>query len=89
LQVVDSTERSIELRALMTAEDAPTAWDLRCEVREALISWLQEHHPEALPRVRVSSADASELGSDGHRDATRRERGIVDLGTLESSQGRG
>jgi hypothetical protein len=33
--------------------DAPTAWDLRCEIREALLTFLQENHPESLPAQRV------------------------------------
>ena len=53
LQVTDATEHTVKLRALMSAVDAPTAWDLRCEVREALVAWLQERHPEALPHVRL------------------------------------
>lgn len=55
LQVIEATDRSIELRALMTAEDAPTAWDLRCEVREHLVAYLAREHPQALPRVRLDS----------------------------------
>ena len=53
LQVTDATERTIELRALMSAADSPTAWDLRCEVREKLLDFLQKNHPECLPRTRV------------------------------------
>ena len=53
LQVTDSRERVIELRALMSARNAPQAWDLRCAIREGLIVYLQQHHPEALPRVRA------------------------------------
>lgn len=53
LQVIDATEQTIHVRALMSAEDAPTAWDLRCEVREHLIRWLRDEHPEALPQTRV------------------------------------
>ena len=30
-----------------------TAWDLRCYVRERLIAYLQEHHPQALPHGRT------------------------------------
>ena len=30
-----------------------TAWELRCEVREKLLTYFQAHHPEALPRVRA------------------------------------
>jgi small-conductance mechanosensitive channel len=53
LQVVDTTERTMVLRALVSADSAPTAWDLRCEVREQLLAWLQQQHPGALPRVRA------------------------------------
>jgi hypothetical protein len=37
----------------MSAPDASTAWDLRCHVRERLIEYLQQHHPESLPRTRA------------------------------------
>jgi len=53
LHVSSATDRSLELRALMTARDSPTAWELHCEVREALVAWIRDHHPEALPRVRA------------------------------------
>ena len=53
LQVVDTTERTMVLRALVSADSAPTAWDLRCEVRERLLAWLQQHRPPALPAVRA------------------------------------
>jgi small-conductance mechanosensitive channel len=52
LQVTDATPHTLQVRALASAADAPTAWDLRCEVREKLVDFLQKHHPEALPRVR-------------------------------------
>jgi len=53
LQVTDSTDRSVEIRALMSAHDSPTAWNLRCEVREKLIEFLQEKYPKSLPRARL------------------------------------
>ncbi len=53
LQVSDATERTIELRALVSARNAPQTWDLRCEVREKLIAFLQREHPHALPTARV------------------------------------
>jgi small-conductance mechanosensitive channel len=53
LQVTDAKERTIELRALASAADASLAWDLRCEVREKLIDFLQVHYPASLPRVRA------------------------------------
>ena len=53
LQVSDATERAVELRALVSARNAPQTWDLRCEVREKLIAFLQREHPQALPTARV------------------------------------
>ncbi|HEY7114381.1 MAG TPA: mechanosensitive ion channel domain-containing protein [Thermoanaerobaculia bacterium] len=53
LQVTGASERAVELRALMSARDAPTAWDLRCYVREKLIEFLDRRHPRALPRLRA------------------------------------
>jgi len=53
LQVTNTSEHTIELRALMSAADASTAWTLRCEVREKLVSFIQEKYPDALPRVRA------------------------------------
>ncbi len=73
LQVTDSRERVIELRALMSARNAPQAWDLRCAIREGLIVYLQQHHPEALPRVRaeVDLPPASRPNEGGARQMPR------------------
>jgi small-conductance mechanosensitive channel len=60
LQVTDVAQGSVELRALVSAPDATTAWDLRCEVREQLLTYLQLKHPESLPRTRVWVADGAE-----------------------------
>ena len=54
LQVTDATERTVELRALMSAGDSSTAWELRCEVREKLIEFLQQFYPESLPHTRAT-----------------------------------
>ena len=56
LQVVDANARTIELRALVSARNAPQAWDLRCEIREKLIAFLQAEMPQALPRDRADLA---------------------------------
>ncbi|NJL11917.1 MAG: mechanosensitive ion channel [Microscillaceae bacterium] len=53
LQVTDATEQTVQLRALMSAADASQTFDLRCHIREALITFLQKHHPEALPHTRL------------------------------------
>ena len=53
LQVTDARHDTVELRALVSAANAPAAWDLRCEVREALIAFLQSEYPHALPKQRA------------------------------------
>jgi small-conductance mechanosensitive channel len=53
LQVTDATGSLVRVRALVSAADAPTLWDLRCDVREQLVAWVRQHHPEALPKVRA------------------------------------
>jgi small-conductance mechanosensitive channel len=45
LQVTDLTDRSMQVRCLVSAKDAGSVWDLRCEVREKMIAFLREHHP--------------------------------------------
>ncbi|MEU1526081.1 mechanosensitive ion channel domain-containing protein [Nocardia rhamnosiphila] len=51
LLVTDSTPTGIEVRASMTGRDSDAVWSLRCAVREELISWLNNQHPGALPRL--------------------------------------
>ncbi|MEV4559578.1 mechanosensitive ion channel domain-containing protein [Kitasatospora sp. NPDC049285] len=56
LQVVDTTPSTLVVRALATAANASDAFELRCDLREHLIGYLHEHHPQALPRVNVTPA---------------------------------
>ncbi|MDD5039060.1 MAG: mechanosensitive ion channel [Dehalococcoidales bacterium] len=53
LQITDAKEHTMELRALMSAADSSKAWDLRCEVREKLIEFIQKKYPDALPKTRA------------------------------------
>lgn len=73
IQVVDASERTIKVRALVSAASSSAAWDLRCLVRERLVTWLQTHHPEALPRVRAELGGDPPEGSE--RPEVRREEG--------------
>lgn len=54
LQTTNATEKTVEVRALMSAADSSVAWDLRVLVREKLIEFLQKNYPESLPRSRVT-----------------------------------
>ncbi|NBC82184.1 MAG: mechanosensitive ion channel [Bacteroidetes bacterium] len=58
MQVTDAKERSVEIRMLMSAVDSPTAWNLRVEVREKLIEFLQQNYPQSLPRTRLILEDS-------------------------------
>ncbi|WP_297094273.1 mechanosensitive ion channel domain-containing protein [uncultured Draconibacterium sp.] len=53
LQVTDAKEYGVEIRALVSAKDSPTAWDLRVFIREKMIEFIQKNYPESLPRTRV------------------------------------
>ena len=55
IQVTDATDRTIEIRALVSARTSPEAWDLRCDVRERLVSWIRDTHPDSLPQVRSAT----------------------------------
>lgn len=53
VQVTNADRQTMEIRALASARNAPEAFDLRCHVREKLITFIQEEYPESLPRTRV------------------------------------
>jgi small-conductance mechanosensitive channel len=53
LQVTNTTDKTVELRALMSAADASLLWDLRCQVREQLLTFIQKNYPDALPKLRA------------------------------------
>src|SRR5262249_57804920 len=52
LQVTEAHERTIEVRVIASARSSGDAFDLTCELREKLITFLQSELPSALPRVR-------------------------------------
>jgi hypothetical protein len=51
--VTDATGGYVNIRFLMSAEDSDRIWTLRCQLREAMVTWLQEEHPDSLPVTRV------------------------------------
>ncbi len=64
VQVTDSKERTMEMRVLVSAKDSPTAWDLRVEVREKLIGFIQREYPEMLPVSRIEIQGQSHSPSE-------------------------
>jgi small-conductance mechanosensitive channel len=71
LQVTDIKEQVIELRCMMSARTAGHAFELRCEVREKLVDFLQKHHPEALPHSRQIS-----FSGGGDQEQAAKQRAI-------------
>ncbi|MBA8914492.1 hypothetical protein HNR51_003585 [Methylorubrum thiocyanatum] len=79
----DAREGVIELRMLVSARNAPQTWDLRCEVREKMIGFLQKEHPSALPRQRAewvnpdpASPDRQATPTAGNEPGLRGERPV-------------
>lgn len=71
LQVTDAVGGLVRVRALVSAHDAPTLFDLRCFVREGLVDWLQRAAPQGLPRTRLErAADALEVGGPDEREGS-------------------
>ena len=71
VQVTDCVGGYLRVRMLVSANDAPSLFDLRCHVREGITAWLQRTNPGALPRWRVEqfSGNADTLET---RDVTTR-----------------
>lgn len=66
LQVVDSNDKTMQLRALVTARNSGDAFDLRCHVRAGIIDFIQREYPKFLPRLRTDFA-ATTLGEPKHQ----------------------
>jgi small-conductance mechanosensitive channel len=75
LQVTDHRADALELRGLLSARNAGIAFDLRCEVREAMMSFLRADMPEAL----VRSRQRLEAG-EGFAEAFTRPSGVAGSG---------
>jgi small-conductance mechanosensitive channel len=66
LQVTNATERTMELRALMSAKNAGDAWDLRCFIREKMIDFVRVNHPECLPKTRALLQQRKSIDDERH-----------------------
>ncbi|MEJ0051644.1 MAG: mechanosensitive ion channel family protein [Methylovirgula sp.] len=61
LQVSDVSENAMQIRALASARNSQDVWDLRCEMREKLIAFMQESYPASLPKQRAEVQGFDEL----------------------------
>lgn len=71
LQLTDVTERTIQIRVLVSARSSSLAFDLRCRVREALVTFIQREYPDCLPQVRTPATAPNPPNSMVHVDAMR------------------
>ena len=62
LQVTDANEHAIQLRILASSADSSSNWDLRCFVREGIITFVQQRYPQSLPRLRARVGELDEEG---------------------------
>ena len=64
LQVTNLSERTMELRCLVSSAGSSENFDLRCIVREKMIEFLREHYPSALPTARFEIRSASTTSAE-------------------------
>lgn len=53
LQVTDTSEKSMQLRVLLSSADSSRSWDARCHMRERLIAFINHEYPQCLPQLRA------------------------------------
>ncbi|CEA09181.1 Miniconductance mechanosensitive channel MscM precursor [Arthrobacter saudimassiliensis] len=85
LQITDAVSGLVRVRILVSAEDSGTLFDLRCLVRETMVTYLQQHHAYALPRQRWEQVRAEPQPRRGNQ-APAEETGASQLftGSLEA-----
>jgi hypothetical protein len=78
VQVTDATETTLQVRLLVSARNSGDLFDLRCAVRERMVAWLRQAHPEALPLQRLELARATVDAGDGTSQGAWRAGGVAD-----------
>jgi len=68
VQVTDFKTDSVEIRILASAGNAPELFDLRCEIREKILSFLQDRYPSAFPRIRTALSRLPTFNDPGRVD---------------------
>ena len=54
-QVVEASEKGMNIRILVSSRNSTDLFDLRCYAREAIIAYVRDHQPTAFPRTRFDS----------------------------------
>ena len=91
LQVTDATGGVVRIRAVVSARNSGDLWDLRCLVREDLVSFLRHEHPEGIVVQRMvvrhpahgdaspasEGSDAEARGGDRTGEPGRDDSGVA------------
>ena len=88
LQVTDAVDGYVRVRMLVSAPNAGALFDLRCDVREGMVAWLQRTNPGALPRRRLehqSGRDVDTAGGAAPRTHRQADSGLF-TGTPEAER---
>lgn len=57
LQVTKATEKTVEIRILVSSSDSSKSWDLQVLIREKMIEFIRTNYPDSLPSSRVKMMD--------------------------------
>jgi len=55
VQVTNTTERFKEVRILLSSIDSSKNWDLRTDIREKLIDYINENYPDSFAKIRIKT----------------------------------
>ncbi len=55
VQVTDTNERSKEVRILLSSSNSSKNWDLRTEIREKLIDFINDNYPDTFAKIRIKN----------------------------------
>jgi small-conductance mechanosensitive channel len=91
LQVTNLSERTMELRCLMSSRNSSENFDLRCQVREKMIAYIQQHYPSAFPTTRFAAVSEVPVSMDrngGMSTHNPREPQPVPVNSFGSQDGR-
>lgn len=62
MQITNATENTVEIRLLISASNSARAFDLRCYIRENLVTFIQKNYPRALPVTRAIISSGNNSG---------------------------
>lgn len=71
LQVTNLSERTMEIRCLLSARNSSEQFDLRCLIREKMVEFILKNYPQAFPRMRFSSLPETDSQPTGFQPSSR------------------